>query len=79
MNAFQPTLATCPWLPIIGNHEGNDGDNYMRYLNMTFGEQLGGEELLGFDRVTSTSSRPLTELLSDVTGAAGTWDGGPLD
>ena len=26
MNAFQPTLATCPWLPIVGNHEGNDGD-----------------------------------------------------
>ena len=21
MNAFQPVLAECPWLPVIGNHE----------------------------------------------------------
>ena len=21
MNAFQPVLAQCPWLPVIGNHE----------------------------------------------------------
>ena len=39
----QPTLAHCPWLPVIGNHEGNDGDGQYRYLNMTFGETLGDD------------------------------------
>ena len=32
MNAFQPTLARCPWLPLIGNHEGMDGDLSRRYV-----------------------------------------------
>lgn len=43
MNAFQGVLASCPWVPIIGNHEGNDGDGTYRYLNMTFGETLGDD------------------------------------
>ena len=38
MNAFQPALTTCPWFPIIGNHEGSDGDHTRRYLNLTWGE-----------------------------------------
>lgn len=38
MNTFQAALATCPWIPVIGNHEGNDGDGTERFLNMTFGE-----------------------------------------
>jgi hypothetical protein len=25
MNAFQPVLAECPWLPVIGNHESTKG------------------------------------------------------
>lgn len=41
MNVFQPTLSTCPWLPIIGNHESDDGDHFDRYLNMTWGEVEG--------------------------------------
>ena len=26
MNSLQPLLASCPWFPIIGNHEKYDGD-----------------------------------------------------
>ena len=45
MQAFQPTLATCPWLPVIGNHESTAGGGADRvdssteehYLNMTWG------------------------------------------
>jgi hypothetical protein len=37
MNAMQPLLAVCPWVPIIGNHESSDGDGSFRYLNQTFG------------------------------------------
>ena len=33
MNALQPLLATCPWIPIIGNHEVSDGDKTNRDLN----------------------------------------------
>lgn len=32
MNAFQPAIATCPWFPIIGNHEAADGDQYGIFL-----------------------------------------------
>lgn len=67
MNAFQPTLATCPWLPIIGNHEGNDGDGTNRYANMTYG-------VSDVDSMVSDTTRPLTELLSKSTlvGASST-------
>lgn len=49
MQAFQPTLATCPWLPVIGNHESTSGAGGDRvdvsseehYLNMTFGVAMG--------------------------------------
>ena len=45
MNAFQPTLASCPWLPVIGNHESYLGPGTdkspvgteQRYLNQTWG------------------------------------------
>ena len=49
LNAFQPTLASCPWLPVIGNHEsflGPSGDTSPvgtteRYLNQTWGIAYG--------------------------------------
>jgi len=56
MNAFQPTLASCPWLPIVGNHEGNDGDDYMRYLNMTFGTKAARRHFDGAPRRASRDS-----------------------
>lgn len=31
MNAFQPVLSQCLWMPVIGNHEASDGDHYNRY------------------------------------------------
>lgn len=41
MNAFQPTLTTCPWFPIIGNHEASDGDHYKHYEAIAYGESYG--------------------------------------
>jgi hypothetical protein len=45
MNAFEPVISQCPWLPVIGNHEstkGSGGDRVdasseAHYLNMTWG------------------------------------------
>lgn len=60
MNAFQRALSTCPWIPVIGNHEGNDGDSSARFLNMTFGES-------GFGLVHSSATTALGELLTKGT------------
>ena len=38
MNSMQPALTSCPWFPIIGNHESDDGDSYKHYEAMAFGE-----------------------------------------
>jgi len=59
MNVFSPVLSSCPWLPIIGNHEANDGDHYERYLNMTWGETLG--------ETSSSATSALGELLTKAT------------
>ncbi len=62
MNVFMPVLSSCPWIPIIGNHEVNDGDHYERYINMTFGQTLGGD-----DSIKSTATTALGELLTKST------------
>ena len=71
MNVYQPTLSSCPWLPIIGNHEANDGDHFQRYLNMTWGEVQGkeGEEAKAEDtgKIISTAESALGELLTRAT------------
>lgn len=73
LNAYSPTVATCPWIPVIGNHEANDGDNTNRYLNLTYGETLGGDDLdsqvdiFTSHGVSSTAESALTELLSKTT------------
>ena len=36
MSAFQPILKSCPWLPIVGNHEYYSGEELSRYLDSTF-------------------------------------------
>ena len=49
MNAFQSTLAVCPWLPVIGNRESFNGPSVdhtgvgttERYLNQTWGVAYG--------------------------------------
>ena len=37
MSAFQPTLANCFWVPIVGNHEYCDGTKLYRFLNQSAG------------------------------------------
>jgi hypothetical protein len=67
MNAFQPVLASCPWLPVIGNHEsylgpGHDKvprDTTERYLNQTWGIVYGQE--------TDSSTTALGSLLTKGT------------
>ena len=34
--AFEPILRSCPWLPIVGNHEYYSGEELARYLDSTF-------------------------------------------
>lgn len=43
MNALQPLLASCPWYPIVGNHEADDGDEYNRYMAIAWGEEYGND------------------------------------
>merc|ERR1712232_179422 len=60
MNVFQPVLQSCPWLPIIGNHEADDGDHYKRYEQIAAGEMIG-EMGLG---INSTADSALGQHLS---------------
>lgn len=70
MNAFQPTLANCPWLPVIGNHEsylGPGGDKSpfgttYRYLNQTWGIAYGQQP-----DVRDTATTALGHLLTKGT------------
>eukprot|EP00039_Didymoeca_costata_P019413 m.337443 g.337443 ORF g.337443 m.337443 type:complete len:712 (-) comp18135_c0_seq1:199-2334(-) len=41
MNAYQPLASQVPWLPVIGNHEYYDDAYFHRFLNQSFGVQLG--------------------------------------
>jgi phosphodiesterase/alkaline phosphatase D-like protein len=66
MQAFQGALATCPWLPVIGNHESTLGSEHNidasteeRYLNETWGViygQDGAETETSTARTTATTS-----------------------
>ena len=67
MQAFQGVLASCPWLPVIGNHESTMGEGKdkvdatteHRYLNQTWGVifgQDGAESETGTARTTATTS-----------------------
>eukprot|EP00662_Eupelagonemidae_sp_cell21_P030299 gene30299-30694_t len=37
-NAFQKTIASCPWMPVVGNHEYYAGAKLGRYLDSTSGK-----------------------------------------
>lgn len=71
MNVFSPALSSCPWLPVMGNHEVNDGDDFKRYLNMTWGETMGDDNDAGEDAaapvIVSTATSSLGELLTRTT------------
>lgn len=64
MNAFQKTIAQCPWVPIIGNHEAADGDHFQRFLNMTWGEAYGAESEKHRSSVRSSATSAIGHLLS---------------
>jgi hypothetical protein len=61
MNGIAPATSTCPWVPVIGNHEASDGDHYNRYLNQTWGEAFGNPA------INSTADTALGHLLSKGT------------
>ena len=71
MQAFQGALATCPWLPVIGNHEstqGHGGDRVdwstqERYLNQTWGVIYGED---GAESETSTARTTATTSLGHL-------------
>lgn len=75
MNAFQLTLASCPWLPVIGNHEsflGPGGDTSPvgtteRYLNQSWGVAYGqahSQQQGQFDEAIDTSTTALGSFLT---------------
>ena len=47
MNSMQPALATCPWFPIIGNHESDDGDSRRGLATPDAIGEGGRQRLLG--------------------------------
>jgi len=61
MNVFQPVLQSCPWMPIIGNHESSDGDHYKHYEQIAMGEMIGEQEGTG---ISSTADTALGQHLS---------------
>jgi hypothetical protein len=68
MNAFEPTIASCPWLPIIGNHEADDGDHYQHYAAMAWGEEFG---LSGNQNFPAADQHRGAESVSTATSALG--------
>ena len=56
-------LLTHRWVPIIGNHEAEDGDHTHRYLNQTWGEALG-QTTNPLKTSTSTASTALAHMLT---------------
>ena len=71
MQAFQGVLATCPWLPVIGNHESTMGEGKdrvdlsteQRYLNQTWGVIFGQD---GAAIATSTARTTATTSLGHL-------------
>ena len=55
MNAFGRTLAKCPWIPVVGNHEAFDGDHFNRY----------GHAITGCSTGLAT---PSSRVVTDCTG-----------
>jgi len=67
MNAFSRATATCPWIPVIGNHEANDGDDMYRFMNMTFGEAGWQEGYAKFRGIQSTATSALGDFITKGT------------
>ena len=76
MNAFQRVLTSCPWFPIIGNHEASDGDHYKHYEAIAWGEVYGTQpESTGIAHKSVHGQHhvrpPTPELHSTATTALG--------
>ena len=71
MSAFQRVISRIPWVPVLGNHEYYEGDEFHRYLNMTWGEVYGASTS-ETHLETHTSKTPLNFFLAHATtlGAA---------
>lgn len=72
MNAFQPALTSCPWFPIIGNHEASDGDHFKHYEAIAWGE-VYGSTMAGINHAMKhdkVSKRPKTPALSSTATSA---------
>jgi hypothetical protein len=80
MNALQPLLSVCPWIPIIGNHESEadgDGDAIAgRYLNQTFGLPYGNPLATSKSSATSGLGHLLTKGTYLAPGLHGTTPSG---
>lgn len=69
MNAFEPVLSSCPWLPVIGNHESTSGNGHDRvdasaeehYLNQTWGVVIDSTN------ISSTANSSIGHLLTKGT------------
>jgi len=61
LNAFQPVLSQCLWVPVIGNHESSDGDHFKFYENITDGVSFGNTT------VRSTATSVLGHVLTKAT------------
>jgi hypothetical protein len=80
MQAFQGTLAQCPWLPVIGNHESTLGSEHdidasteERYLNQTWGVIFGQD---GVESETSTARSTATTSLGHLLTRSSFYGGG---
>ena len=77
MNGYEPVLASCPWVPIIGNHEVSDGDHYERYLNQTWGMSGTIPDGHQVGSIRKKSTTPLGHLLTLGTMYGSGFHGSP--
>tara|TARA_B110000208_G_scaffold153843_1_gene186220 strand:+ start:1474 stop:2265 length:792 start_codon:yes stop_codon:yes gene_type:complete len=64
MSAWQPTLANCLWVPIVGNHEYYDGAELYRFLNQTAGGRV-------LPQAVRDAIAARAVVVDEVTGAGG--------
>ena len=71
MNAFEPTIASCPWLPLIGNHEADDGDHFQHYAAIAWGEEFGLDGNHSFPGAAGQRRQVGAESVSTATSPLG--------
>ena len=76
MNAMQQLTATCPWIPIVGNHESSD---LPRYLGQTWGEAYANPLVNSTSTATSALGHVITKGNLLGAGLHGTTPSGSSD